>query len=389
MCSVAIKLNQRRSGITRSEAIVLILFITIIITLLLPAVRRVREVHAKSECISRLRAIGIASHNYHNDFNRLPSGYCSAVFEHGNNTDYAEERGPHIGCLALLLPYLENDAVFKQLRNTAAMWPMIVQESAGTTPLKVENKTEYLAWWKMPENVLPTSGRVRIKAFICPSDDVNTESVTTGIVSLQISNGRFTYVASEQAELLGRTNYLGVAGAAGDFDHGRARNTFSNDAAWEAYQQKTDFEKFIGCLYNRSTLTLGQLTVQDGSSNTLLFGETLGSTGIGPRTTAFTWMGAGTLGTAYGLGRANSPGLSDINLPPLGSTPLPNTTGASWFRFSSRHNRGVHFCFGDGSVRLLRFCKTAWPDLSNSGANASDWAILQQLAGRRDGLNID
>ncbi len=379
--------HQGRSGITRIEAIVLILIALIVLTLLIPAIGRVRDEFAISECKSRLRAIGIASHNYHNDFNRLPSGYYSAIRDHGNNTTYVEERGPHIGCLAMLLPYLENDAVFKQLGNTATTWPMPSLESAGTRPLKIENKTEYLAWWTAPENLLATSGRVRIKAFTCPSDDVDDDSVTTGIVSLQISNGSFAYVSTTNANLLGRTNYLGVAGAAGDFDNERSRNSFPDVRAWDEYQQKTFFEKYIGCLYNRSTLTLGQLTVQDGASNTLLFGESLGSTGTGPRTTACTWLGAGTMGTAYGLGRGNKPGLYDAKPPPLGSMPAPDATGASWFRFSSRHIRGVHFCFGDGSVRTIRFQRTAWPDLSNSGCNGSDWAILQQLAGRRDGFN--
>jgi hypothetical protein len=379
--------SECRSGLTRVEVIVLILIALIVVTLLMPVVGRLREVSAQSECKARLRAIGIASHNYHNDFNRLPSGYYSAVRDHGNHTTYAEERGPHIGCLAVLLPYLENDAVFNQLCNTAITWPVPSLVPAGTRPLKIEDKTEYLAWWRVPENLLATSGRARIKAFTCPSDDVDDASVTTGIVSLQISNGSFAYVSTPNANLLGRTNYLGVAGAAGDFDRGRTRESFPDVQAWEGYQQSDTFERFIGCLYNRSTLTLGQLTVQDGTSNTLLFGETLGSTGVGPRTTAFTWLGAGTMGTAYGLGRGNRPGLNEAKPPPLGSMPAPDTTGASWFRFSSRHARGVHFCFGDASVRTIRFQRTAWPDLTNSGGNGSNWSVLQQLAGRRDGFN--
>jgi hypothetical protein len=48
---------------------------------------------------------------------------------------------------------------------------------------------------------------------------------------------------------------------------------------------------------------------------------------------------------------------------------------------------GVQFCFGDASARTLRFDATTQPDLTNNANNTSDRAVLQQLAGRRDGFN--
>jgi len=368
-------LNHTRPGLSRVEVFLLIVIVLLIVALVLPAIQRTRTVYLDAECSNRLRAIGIASHNFHNDFNKLPAGYYSAVKEHGNNTKYTEDRGPHVGCLALLLPYLEQDAVFKQLCNTAVTWPTPSQDAAGTRPLNIDLKSESLHWWKEPGNLLATTGQLRIKAFICPLDDVDTASVKTGIVSLQIANGSFAYVSTPNSNLMGRTNYVGVAGAAGDFD--------------DTNGEKSKWHKFLGCLYNRSTLTLGRLTVQDGTSNTLLFGETLGSTGVGPRTTAFTWFGAGAMGTAYGLGRGNETGLDVVAPPSLGSMPTLGTTGASWFRFGSRHSNGVRFCMGDASVRTIRFGNTAWPDLSNVGFNVSDWVLLQILAGRNDGINTE
>lgn len=114
---------------------------------------------------------------------------------------------------------------------------------------------------------------------------------------------------------------------------------------------------------NRSRRTLGHVTVMDGTSNTLMFGETLGGTGIGGRNHAHTWMGSGAMPTGWGLGRGNQDVLNG---------------GADWFRFSSRHPGGVQFCFGDGSVRLVHFGTT-------TEFFSDDWKVLAQLSGVNDG----
>ncbi len=117
--------------------------------------------------------------------------------------------------------------------------------------------------------------------------------------------GEITF--NEGFELLGRTNYAGMAGYAGYTGHPPA-----------------DFYK--GVFYNRSQT--GFRDIADGSSNTLLFGEAVGNdnTGYG-----YCWMGVGTLGTKWGL------------------TLNPDV----WGRFESRHPGIVHFCLADGSVRQL------------------------------------
>ena len=70
---------------------------------------------------------------------------------------------------------------------------------------------------------------------------------------------------------------------------------------------------------------------------------------------------------------------ADVRLPGLlygNSQP-----GASWSTFSSRHPGGVQFCFGDGSVRFLRYGATT----IRSPKPSADWILLQQLGGIRDG----
>ncbi|MFT3878788.1 MAG: DUF1559 domain-containing protein [Gemmatales bacterium] len=366
--------SPRRSGFTLIELLVVIAIIALLMALLLPAIQKVREAANKMLCASNLRQIGVAAHNYHSDYGRLPPGYFGPSYQNGTTNvapDAYPQRGPWIGCLAVLLPYLEQDNLYKQLYTPQQTFPT----SAVVTPvppLIIGLNRENFAWWTVLGNVQPNTGQVSLKMFQCPSDTVNEATAEGAVMATHIANGYFIGLHPEDigdpsyADALGRTNYTGVAGAAGN---GEVVNYYSK---WE------------GVLCNRSSVSLGQLTVQDGTSNTLMFGEGLGGNGVGSRVHVWSWFGVGAMGTGYGLGRSNLPNVDDVP-PALGTTPPADQTGAHWYRFSSRHTAGVQFCYGDGSVRTIKFGNTIQPSLSLT----SDWAILQQLAGRRDGYNND
>jgi len=335
----------RRRGFTLIELLVVIAIIAVLIGLLLPAVQKVREAANRMSCQNNLKQVALAAHNYHDAYLTLPSGtqFQNPTSAQVGGSAANLDKYQSVGVLSFLLPYVEQDNIYKQLVPTA---PMV---SAGSTTLfdvnypPVPAGISGSAWYNSAVDL--NLAKTRIKNFVCPSDDPYNVSVGVYFCvgasgpDLTVYAAGFT-AASSNADV-GRTNYVGCAGAIG---------SGGTSSFWMLYG---------GLLTNRSKITLGQSTARDGAANTLLFGETLGGNSVGARDTSFAWMGAGDLPTAWGIG------------PPGAGVP-------PWLSFSSRHSGIIQFAFGDGSVRGVK------PGATNQFFT-SDWYVLQEMAGWQDG----
>jgi prepilin-type N-terminal cleavage/methylation domain-containing protein/prepilin-type processing-associated H-X9-DG protein len=99
-----------RGGFTLIELLVVIAIIAVLIALLVPAVQQVREAASKTTCKNNLRQIGLAMHHYYDVQHTFPVGYCDpTVWPQLDN-------GPGWGWGSYLLPYLEQQSLYNQIR---------------------------------------------------------------------------------------------------------------------------------------------------------------------------------------------------------------------------------------------------------------------------------
>ncbi len=106
-----------RSGFTLIELLVVITIISILMALLLPAVQSAREAARRAQCKNNLKQLGLALQNYAEAHQMLPPGVGGeSASGAGSGGDPNDQRLS--GGVVFLLPYLEQTAVWKKIKQT-------------------------------------------------------------------------------------------------------------------------------------------------------------------------------------------------------------------------------------------------------------------------------
>jgi len=311
-----VRLAKRSRGFTLIELLVVIAIIAILIGLLLPAVQKVRESAARMKCSNNLHQIVLASMNYESTNGVLPTGGIVGGSNYGTYSTYP---GSMVSTMTIILPYMEQDPLFKRFPQTYFTTPSTVAPWAYCTPPYSTDGNQ--------TGPLP-GAEARISTYQCPVDDPNLPG-SSGMIdfygagdncsgSFNQANVCIDYIydltGSFAARQPGGGNYIGCAGGLGPVQATSSNGPLSP-----------------GIYYVNSKVKLTDIS--DGTSNTLAFGETLGGNGLN-RDYHLAWMGASGMPTAWGL-------------------PTSFTT-SQWYQFSSKHTGGVIlFAFADGSVKGL------------------------------------
>lgn len=209
--------SPEQHGFTLVELLVVITIIGILIAILLPAVQAAREAARRLQCTNNLKQLGLALHNYHAQWNRLPYTDCQGISDHRGQQHYWN-------WLPRILAFIEGDGEYGQLDFT--------KDSFESPNLQYIRKVH--------------------SAFLCPSDTLSDKV---------ISEEGFS--APDWA--ISQSDY---AGCQGDYRNDTGVGHAPDYGNWDTTKRGMLGREGWSCSFNE---------VPDGLSNTFMIGECVGA----------------------------------------------------------------------------------------------------------------
>jgi prepilin-type processing-associated H-X9-DG protein len=305
------------------ELLVVIAIIGILVALLLPAIQAAREAARRSQCQNNMKQITDALHNYHDTNKVFPPGGLDYGWS-GNmagSPEPANKLVKNLNGLALLLPYMEQQALHSQMNFTQCV------SHVGPAPQTAGN---------IFPSVRPIAGNAatsgnaaalaeRVPVFICPSDRADLLLLpTTGVYAV--------------------LNGSGVAAVKTNYDFSAYASDYWTFNDWQA------INPLIKRMFGENSDT-NMSAVIDGTSNTAAVAETCHWVANG---SCPAWGFRGWVMTGIDLG-AN--GVNQFDIPPTYTWVADKTTIPgrlrTWASCGSLHPGGANIGMGDASVRFV------------------------------------
>jgi len=250
----------RRSAFTLIELLVVIAIIAVLIALLIPAIQKVREAAAVSQCANNLKQMGLALYSFHDQNQVLPP------LRFGPGNEYAS-------FYVAMLPYIEQAAAYEYFTST--QWPnghlyTGRRYSNNFRPKMTFNHSQFIEWNPADQTILDGTTKLPLKvatptgqfpvAFNYPlGADGLTETDCKGADGVPVWK-RPLSVFICPARGLQLSRYLMTPENGTRSDYCAIKQTGSNSGA-------------IADNTSSGGVPLTQITGANGTSNTLLMGE--------------------------------------------------------------------------------------------------------------------
>jgi prepilin-type N-terminal cleavage/methylation domain-containing protein/prepilin-type processing-associated H-X9-DG protein len=305
---------QTRRAFTLIELLVVIAIIATLIALLLPAVQKVREAAARTQCQNNLKQIGLALHNYHDANQALPGiGQTTA-------TNYS--------VIYHTLPFVEQD----NLRR------LFIPDQ----PLFFFSGTSTLNPAQQP------AARTVVPLFLCPSDAqpltyTNYNSAILAGLNYMSNGGSGEGVGYDTRFPTNGVFWAGSRVALTAITDGTS-NTMLMAEALRGHGSDTTGPQPAAPRRQASSMTGVAHTISGQPGHSPPLTEALCATST-------KWVGDRGISWMWGQGPKST---FTARLRPNGPEHDCSSNGIGIFKASSSHPGGVNVALGDGSVRFVR-----------------------------------